>query len=333
MNQPLRRAGADSVPDEGAHSVSAHAVVPHLGADIAASNPTSASLLNYFPMVAGDFAARTHTLATHVATDSNWRFGVPPLQQRESTPMTHTPFTTPGRYENVLTSTPSAMSSHEPVGFESGIDDDLIACCEAAETTSIFNDTWKKHRMHFDLLLGEGTEADCELETGAITQLQLNRIQNIASMLKVVRHDIATAYEEYASAEARHNELLLKFKQMEEWCKGVGAFQGIGPFTNDVAEAIACACEHPDVAKTLLESMRAQYVASQKFAHYRKLMNDMRGVASTPACPICLGDICTQVLIPCGHCICSSCLSKAPSISKCFLCRQDVQHVNRIYLL
>lgn len=62
--------------------------------------------------------------------------------------------------------------------------------------------------------------------------------------------------------------------------------------------------------------------------------DDGASAQSSFKCPLCYNEDVTHVFAPCGHCVCNCCLTKWPTSPPmhCFMCRQAVRDVCKMYL-
>lgn len=49
-------------------------------------------------------------------------------------------------------------------------------------------------------------------------------------------------------------------------------------------------------------------------------------------CPLCMDAICDRAFVPCGHMMCSKCISRTVSNRTCFTCRTPCTQVLRLYM-
>lgn len=62
----------------------------------------------------------------------------------------------------------------------------------------------------------------------------------------------------------------------------------------------------------------------------KNYLNEINSINFVPFCPICMTKIVDSVIIPCGHTACQECLNKCDM--KCFICRQDVTNINKLFI-
>ena len=58
---------------------------------------------------------------------------------------------------------------------------------------------------------------------------------------------------------------------------------------------------------------------------------DMTSDSIPSICKICMDNSIKYTLVPCGHCYCERCASRATEYNKCFLCRRDVDKLVKLY--
>ena len=218
-----------------------------------------------------------------------------------------------------------------PASESESVDSDLEVACQAAESVSVFVDALRRNPSHFDLLFSSDTHIADPQNT--LTQLQINRFQNLAQLLRHIKSDLMTAYTALCQSEVHLMEVSNRKEQLEAWSKQVTQFEGVGPFDKCLVDTIYGATQST-AFKSQLEQARAhKEYAVANFEAFRMFVNEMRTVSNTPACPICMNQVCNTVIIPCGHCLCEHCFSKSKGTQRCFLCRQHVSNINRIFLL
>lgn len=66
----------------------------------------------------------------------------------------------------------------------------------------------------------------------------------------------------------------------------------------------------------------------------KKYLNKLNGLTFVPYCQICMTTIIDRVVIPCGHTFCNTCLLKNEDleIKRCFICRDDIHNVNKLFI-
>ena len=62
----------------------------------------------------------------------------------------------------------------------------------------------------------------------------------------------------------------------------------------------------------------------------KNYLNEINSINFVPFCQICMTKIVDSVIIPCGHTACEECLNKCDM--KCFICRQDITNINKLYI-
>jgi hypothetical protein len=62
----------------------------------------------------------------------------------------------------------------------------------------------------------------------------------------------------------------------------------------------------------------------------KSYLNEINSINFVPFCPICMTKIVDSVIIPCGHTACQECLNKCEM--KCYICRQDVTNINKLFI-
>ena len=62
----------------------------------------------------------------------------------------------------------------------------------------------------------------------------------------------------------------------------------------------------------------------------KQYLNEINSVAFVPFCQICMSRIVDSVVIPCGHTACQQCLNKCEMT--CFICRQDVTNITKLFI-
>jgi hypothetical protein len=83
-----------------------------------------------------------------------------------------------------------------------------------------------------------------------------------------------------------------------------------------------------------IESARKEYIMSRlRINKYLKMIKKINNMNISNICPLCLSNMVSSYLNPCGHTCCDECYERLISTEgkKCFLCRQHIMNKNPLY--